>query len=195
MDFRDVVRSRRMVRNYEARPVEREKLERIADTGRRAPSAGFSQGLYLVIVTDEETRRSIARAANEDEYAAKGFDRWMSGAPAHLVVCVREDDYHERYSEPDKLQGGSEVPWPIPYWWVDAGAGLMLILLAAVNEGLAAGFFGFHRLGGLNEILGIPSSVVPIGVVTIGYPAVDRPSGSVARGRRPAAEVIRWERW
>ena len=72
---------------------------------------------------------------------------------------------------------------------------MMLLLLAAVDEGLAAGFFGFHRLEGLERVLGIPPEVTPIGVVTVGHPAPDRRSGSLARGRRPRSEVVRWERW
>ena len=185
-----------MVRNYEDRPVSPDAVRRIVETARRAPSAGFSQGTYFVVVTDQATRARIAEVANEDEYASMGFDRWISNAPVHIVVCVRETDYHARYNEPDKLQeDGTELEWPVPYWWVDVGAALMLVLLAAVDEGLAAGFFGVHRLGGINEVLGIPSDVVPIGVVTVGHPAPDRPSGSLARGRRPKSKVIRWERW
>ena len=185
-----------MVRNYEDRPVSPDSVERIVETARRGPSAGFSQGTYFVVVTDQATRARIAEVANEDEYAAMGFDRWISNAPVHICVCVREADYHARYNEPDKLQAdGTELEWPVPYWWVDSGAALMLVLLAAADEGLAAGFFGVHRLGGINEALGIPSDVVPIGVVTVGHPAPDRPSGSLKRGRRPTEEVVRWEHW
>ena len=196
MDFAEVVRRRRMVRNYADRPVDRATVTKVLELARRGPSAGFSQGIYFVVITERDTRLRLAQVANEDEYAASGFDRWISNAPVHVAVCVREEDYRARYREPDKLQSdGSELPWPVPYWWVDAGAALMLLLLAAVNEGLAAGFFGVHRLGGLNEVLGIPSDVVPIGVVTLGHPAPDRPSGSLARGRRAADEVVRWEHW
>ena len=192
----EVVRRRRMVRNYTSQPVHADVVERIVDAGRRAPSAGFSQGAYLVVVTEEATRKALARIANEDEYAAQGFDRWISNAPVHVVVCISEDDYHRRYSEPDKLaDDGTETPWPVPYWWVDAGATLMSVLLATVNEGLAAGFFGVHRLGGIEEVLGIPETVTPVGVVTIGHPAPDRPSSSLTRDRRPRSEVVRWERW
>lgn len=196
MDFEEIVRRRRMVRHYTSEPVESAALERILDAARRSPSAGFSQGTYLVVVTEPAIRSALAAAANEDAYAAQGFDRWMSGAPVHVCVCVRENDYRERYREPDKLQpDGSEVEWPVPYWWVDAGATLMLLLLAAVDEGLAAGFFGSHRLGGIEKVLGIPDDVTPIGVVTLGHPAPDRRSGSLARGRRAREETIRWERW
>jgi nitroreductase len=196
LDFKDVVRRRRMVRNYEDRRVSREAVSRIVDAARRAPSAGFSQGISFVVVTEPDTRRALAEIANEDEYAASGFDRWISKAPVHVAVCVDESAYHARYNEPDKVQeDGAEIEWPVPYWWVDAGAALMMLLLAAVDEGLAAGFFGVHRLGGLNEALGIPASIVPIGVVTIGHPAPDRPSGSLARGRRARTDSVRWERW
>jgi nitroreductase len=184
-----------MVRNYSTEPVERSTIQRILEGARRAPSAGFSQGVYFVVVTEADTRRSIASLAGEDDFAARGFDRWVSTAPVHIAVCVSEADYHARYTEPDKLVDGKEVAWPIPYWWVDVGCSLMLVLLGAVAEGLVAGFFGTHRAGGLNDALGIPGSVTPIGVVTIGHPAEDRRSSSLARGRRPVEEVVRWEKW
>ena len=60
----------------------------------------------------------------------------------HVLVCVREADYHERYQQVDKLVDGQEIEWPVPFWYVDAGAALMLILLAAIDEGLAAGLSG-----------------------------------------------------
>ena len=196
MEFVEVVRRRRMVRNYRPDAIRREVIERIVATARRVPSAGFSQGHYLVVVTAPETRRAIADLAGEPEYVASGFDPWMSTAPVHVVVCVSEPDYHARYREPDKLEAdGSEVDWPVPYWYVDVGGCLLMLLLAAVDEGLAAGFFGVHRLSGLRELLGIPAAVTPIGVVTIGHPAPDRRSGSLARGWKPLEEVVHWDRW
>ncbi len=185
-----------MVRNYRDEPVPREQIDRIVAAGLRGPSAGFTQGVYFVVVTQAETRRRVAEICGEEEYAARGFDRWMSGAPVHIAVCVSEADYHARYNESDKLQEDrSEVAWPVPYWWVDAGAALMLLLLAAVDEGLSAGFFGTHRAQGLGEVLMLPQGVTAVGVVTIGHAAPDRRSGSLARGRRSIAELVRWERW
>jgi nitroreductase len=109
---------------------------------------------------------------------------------------VSEADYHARYSESDKLAtDGREIEWPIPYWWVDIGASLMLLLLAAVDEGLAAGFFGVHRLEGLRDLLGVPEEVTPIGVVTLGHAAPDKRSSSLARGRKPSTQVVHEERW
>ena len=193
--FLDLVKRRRIVRNYTDEPVDGAVVDRILDAARRGPSAGFSQGVSFVVVTSESGRSTIADLADEPAYVEAGFDPWISKAPVHVVVCVSEEVYRSRYREPDKSADGSEQDWPVPYWWVDAGAALMLVLLAAVAEGLAAGFLGSHALDRLAETLGIPSEVRPIGIVTLGHPAPDRRSGSLARGRKPLDEVVHRERW
>jgi nitroreductase len=197
MEFAEVIRRRRTVRNYDpAKRVSREALERIVAAAQRAPSAGFSQGQRLVVVTDETTRRAIAEICEEGEYVAAGFDPWVSRAPALLIPCVSEEVYHRRYREADKLQDdGTEIEWPVPYWWIDVGTTWMLIMLAAVDEGLAAGFLGTHRVADLKALLGVPAEFAPIGVVTIGHPLPDRKSGSLKRGWVPNADFARWEKW
>lgn len=196
MDFTDVVRKRRMVRNYTDEPVSDESLERILAAGRKAPSAGFSQGHGLVVVRDIDKRRAIAELADEQRYVADGYDPWISKAPVLIIVTIREASYHERYREADKTEAdGSEIEWPVPYWWVDAGAALQNLLLATVNEGLAAGFLGSHATGDLKGLLSIPQDVAIVGIVTIGHPAPDRKSGSLRRGWRPRPEVIHHEEW
>lgn len=195
MELQDAIARRRMVRNYRDEPVERETIERILDLARRGPSAGFSQGQRFVVVTDAETRRAIAELGDESAYVADGFDPWMSRAPVHIVPCADERAYHDRYGEPDKLGPDGEIAWPVPYWHVDIGASLMLLLLAVVEEGLAAGFFGVHGLDGLSDLLGIPDGVHPIGVVTVGHAAPDRRSGSLRRGWRDLDEVVSWGAW
>jgi FMN reductase [NAD(P)H] len=195
MEFRDVLRHRRMVRNYLPDPVSTDALERIVQAGRRAPSAGFSQGTAFVVVTDPTLRQAIAELCDEPEYVAAGFDPWISRAPAHVVVCISETAYHDRYREPDKVdEEGNEIEWPVPFWWIDAGAALMLVLLAAVDEGLAAGFLGVDA-DDLKSLLKIPPTMAPIGIVTIGHPAPDRRSGSLKRGWRSDGQVIHWQTW
>lgn len=196
MDFGDLLRRRKAVRNYRPEPVPVETLERIVARGRRIPSAGHSQGLRLVVVTDSEIRREIAALAGETEYVSLGHEPWISRAPAHVVVCVREDDYHERYREADKLTpGGEEIDWPVPYWYVDAGAAVMLLWLAAVDEGFAAGVFGLHAWDGLRTLLGIPRDVTPVAILTVGRPAPTAVQGSAKRGWKPLGDVVRWNRW
>ncbi|HJR45963.1 MAG TPA: nitroreductase family protein [Actinomycetota bacterium] len=194
MELTEVVGRRRMVRNYAPDPIPRETVERILRTARKAPSAGFSQGQVFLVVTNEPGRAEVARLAGEAERVSRGFDPWLSRAPVHVVVCVDHDAYARRYARPDKPSGGPAT-WPVPYAFVDAGASLMLLLLAAVDEGLAAGLQGVHNIAGLKEAFGIPESVDPIGVVTIGRPAPDRRSSSLAAGWKPLEEVVHWEKW
>jgi nitroreductase len=197
MEFAEVVRKRRMVRNYDAsKPVSRESLERIAAAAQRAPSAGFSQGQRLVIVTDPAARQRIADICHERYYVAAGFDPWVSRAPALIVPCVSEAIYHARYQEPDKLRDdGTEIDWPIPYWYMDIGATALLVHLAAIDEGLAAGYLGLADYTDLKTELGIPTDQQPVGVITIGHPLPDRRSGSLKRGRVAKDDFAHWERW
>lgn len=196
MDLPDLLRRRKAVRNYVPEPVPRDVLERIVARGRKIPSAGHSQGLRLVVVTDEQARQAIADLAGEPEYVGMGLPPWISRAPAHIVVCVREDDYHERYREGDKLTAeGVEMEWPVPYWYVDAGKAVMLLWLAALDEGLAAGVFGIHRWDELRSLLGIPADVTPVAILTVGKPAPETVRGSASRGWKPIEDVVRWEHW
>ncbi len=196
MEFRNVLAKRRMVRNYTSDPLSRELVDEVAAAALRAPSAGNSQAIVVVVVTSEAKRLEIASVADEQSYVDAGFDPWISGAPAHLVLAVSEKIYRDRYSEPDKLgPDGGEIEWPVPYWWVDAGAALMAILLAAVDRGLGAGFLGVHSLPELSRIVGLPDDFQPIGVVTLGHPAPDRRSGSLDRPHRRPDEVIHHEEW
>jgi len=203
VDFRDVLTRRRSVRTYADRLVPRAVLARIADRAVVwAPSAGFSQGLRIVVVTDPDTRRRIATAAKEEELAAQGRPRWKAAAPVHMVVLTREDDYHERYQQQDKLEitGGREIDWPAPYWYVDAGAAVMALMLAAIDEGLDTAIFGVTDVSALRETLGLPDDVRFVAVVTMGYPATgaDEPSSSSSvftKRRRVRKEVVRWESW
>jgi nitroreductase len=199
MEFADVLRRRKMVRSYTDEPVDSGAVERIVARGRRAPSGGFSQAVRMVVVTEEATRGRIAELANEPYYVERGLEPWISRAPVHVVVAMREDDYHERYRRPDKLQeDGSEVEWRVPWWWVDAGKSIMLLLLAAVDEGLGAGLFGLvgDANDGLRDLLGMPADLEIVGVVTIGHAAPAPVQGS--RGKfpwKPLEEVVRWEHW
>jgi len=195
MEFTEAIRRRRMVRNYQPDPIPDDVLDRVLESARRAPSAGFTQGQSFVVVSDPDQRAAIAGLAHEDEYVAAGFDPWLSKAPVHIVICTSEAAYRDRYAEPDKAGADEAQDWPVPYWFVDAGASLMLLLLAAVDEGLAAGFAGSHSLDGIKDLLGIPPEVDPIGLVTLGYGAPDRRSGSLDRGWKPTGEVVHYNRW
>lgn len=191
-----------MVRAYTSEAVPRAVLERIVATIRRAPSGGFSQGQRFVVVTDHDRKREIADVTGESYYVSEGFPPWISGAAALVVVCAREEDYHERYRQPDKLdESGAEIEWPVPYWYVDAGKAAMLVLLAAIDEGLVAGVFGVpaERMQRFRELLALPDDVAVVEVITLGHAAEDTVSDEHSsrgtRPRKPLDELVRWNRW
>ena len=199
--FSALLARRRMVRSYLPDPIEHEIVERIVRTVRHAPSAGFSQGHRLVVVTEPGTRRELARLAGEDERLAAGAPTWISVAPVHVVVGVREESYHERYRKPDKLRDGEEIAWPAPYWYVDAGALFLLLQLAALSEGLGAGVYGVagEAVPELKALLALPDDVHFVCVVTIGRQARDADDGALVsrltEARAPFDELVRFERW
>jgi FMN reductase [NAD(P)H] len=201
LDLADLLKRRRMVRHYLPDPIPQETIERIVSVVRRAPSGGFSQGHRLVVVTASEARLELARLAGEEEYVALGMEPWISVAPVHLFVGTREESYHERYRQPDKLRDGEEIGWPAPYWYVDAGAAFMLLQLAALDEGLAAGVFGVlpEQVPAVKQLLGVPDDVHFVCVLTIGCPAPNpHESEQISRlsqRRLPLDELVRWEHW
>jgi FMN reductase [NAD(P)H] len=193
VELQDILQRRRMVRAYSPDPVDRAAIERIVATVRRAPSAGFSQGQRLLVVTDDAMRRAIGELLGDRE--------WVTQAPVLIVVGVREDDYHERYTKPDKLVEGAEIEWPVPYWHFDAGAAAMLILLAAIDEGYAAGLFGVfvEAMQPFKQLLNIPEDVAVACCITIGKPADDSAWDSLTsrltQARKPVDDLVHWERW
>jgi nitroreductase len=196
--FYDLLKRRRAVRSYTGERVPRETLERIARAARRGPNAGYSQGLRLLIVDDPDVIEALTDFdAGERELA------WFLKAAAHFFVLTREQDYHDRYTQPDKLAvtGGVEVVWPVPFWHVDAGAALMLLWLAALEEGLAAGVYGVpvEEDARVRELLGIPDDLTIVTGVTVGHPAEDprweRDTSSFSQRRRAHDEVVRWNHW
>jgi len=199
MEFSEVLRHRRMVRSFDRRQLAPGVLDRLLDRATRAPSAGFTQGwAFVVLEGPEQTERFWRHTLPRHERA--GF-RWprLLDAPVIVLPLSSRQAYLERYAEPDKAGAGlhDEEAWPVPYWDVDCGFATMLLLLAAVDEGLGALFFGIFRgEDGLLAGLGVPPSCRPIGAVALGHPAGDdAPSASLSRGRRPLHDVVHRGGW
>ena len=188
-----------MVRHYTGEAIPRDQLERIVSTVRRAPSAGFSQGQRLLVVDDPGLLADLAALAGGPD--DPGLEPWFPSAPAHVLVLTREDDYHDRYRRDDKLEEGEEIEWPVPFWHVDAGAALMLILLAAIDEGLGAAVYGILAADQpkFRELLAIPDDLAIVAGVTLGPPAQDpgwsKLSSRATQRRRPPDDLVHWERW
>lgn len=202
VEFRDAVRRRRMVRDFDPdRPVPAGVRERLLEHAIRAPSAGFSQGwAFLVLETPEERARFWRSTTSAEDEAAR--DAWlvrMRRAPLLIVPMASKEAYLSRYAESDKgWTDRDEARWPVPYWYVDTGMATLLMLLTAVDEGLAACFFGIaapERPRFVAEF-GVPAEFDPIGCVAVGYAgSADPRSPSLRRGRRGVEEVVHRGHW
>jgi nitroreductase len=198
MEFQDVVRRRRMVRNYDPEiPVPADVRERLLANALRAPSAGFSQGwAFLVLESAEERARyweATVTSAEPDPWLAD-----LRRAPLLIVALSHRQAYLDRYAEGDKgWTDRDEARWPVPYWHIDTGFAALLMLLTAVDEELGACFFGVpaERTAVFRSAFGVPEAYTPIGTVSVGHPAPDRRSPSLRRGHRPVEEVVHRGSW
>ncbi|MGE0600865.1 MAG: nitroreductase family protein [Dehalococcoidia bacterium] len=199
MEFQDVVRTRKMVRSFVDRPIPPDVVERIVRNARRGPSAGFSQGVEFLVL-DGKDEVAEYWDLEQTRQAPDAAPQWPLFRNAPLIIAFVSDKaaYISRYSRPDKewTKMSDERLWPVPFWDIDAGMAAMLVLLTAVDAGLGACFVGVVDQAEFKARFGIPAGMNVVGCALIGYPAEgDNPSPSLARGRRPAAEVVHRGRW
>lgn len=184
-----------MVRNFDTRRVPPELLDHILANAQRAPSAGFSQGWsFLVLDGPEQTGRywdAVLPTESRGRFPWPGLLR----APVLIIAFANAQAYLERYAERDKGQRPTAAGWPTPYWHIDTGFAVLLMLLTAVDSGLGALFFAVANIPALRTAFDIPEAFHPIGTVAIGYPLADRRSASLARGRRPSETIIHRGHW
>jgi nitroreductase len=200
MEFADVVRKRKMVRNYDPdRPVPAAVVEKILKHATRAPSAGFSQGWAFLVLQTPQERDLFWEATTPEEPTLGKWIENMSTAPLIIVALSNKSAYLARYAEQDKgWTDKDENRWPVPYWDIDTGMASLLMLLTAVDEGLGACFFGIQpaQTAAFKGAFGVPEEFTPVGVVTVGYSRADDLSTSAKkRQRRPADEVVHFGRW
>ena len=188
-----------MVRRFDQRPVPREMIDRIIDVGRRAPSAGFSQGLELLVLDSQESVAAFWELTRDPEFGWELDD--IAVGPTVIVLPLPDAQrYIDRYSQPDKIEFRMDVEanWPVKFWETDAAMAAMLMLLAAVEEGLGGWLFGItHGERDLLDHFGVPRYLRPIGILGFGYRAEDEePTGSwTRRRRRPLEDQVHRNGW
>jgi nitroreductase len=192
VELAEVLRRRRMVRAYAAdRPVPAELLDRVCAAALRVPSAGFTQGVSLLVLTSVEQRAAYWSAA-----AGAAESRWLAAmrtAPVLVLLWTSQDAYLDRYAEPDKGWTDRDPErWSAPYWFVDSGMAALAMLLTATDAGLGACFFGVPaaRIGAVRAAFEVPAEQLSVGVVTLGYAATGGAPGSPARRRRRRPEEL-----
>lgn len=199
MDFAELLRSRRMVRHFTSEPLDDGVVERVIGAGLRAPSAGYSQGTtMLVLRSDEARQRLFATHSGTGRGWSPSVTTGVFAAPLVIVVLTSKRVYLDRYAQPDKgWSDRDETRWPVPYWFVDAGCVVMLLLLAALNEGLGALFFGMlpRDIPALHRTFGVPDDVSFVGCVAIGHPDPTAPHRDLRGRRREIDDLVHREQW
>lgn len=171
MEFTEVLRRRRMIRSYDAtRPVPPDVLDAVLAAALRAPSAGFTQGVSLLVLHSDPERETFWRVCS---HADSAWMRNMEIAPVLIAVWTSQETYLDRYTEPDKGWIDKDpTRWSAPYWFIDAGMASMAVLLSAVDHHLGACFFGIpaDRISAVRQAFGIPTNQLSVGVISLGYP-------------------------
>jgi nitroreductase len=204
VEFTDVIRKRQMVRAYTSEPVDSAAVHRILAAANRAPSAGFSQGYALMTLEGADQLgpfwRMLSSGVEQESGEGKARVEALSRAPLVVVPLSCKDIYLDRYARDDKgWKDRDEAHWPVPYWDIDTGFTALLMLLAAVDEGLGALFFGIppDLIPKFRTLYGVPEQYVPIGAVAIGHPdpATDPGGSSKVIKRRTLDDLVHRGRW
>jgi nitroreductase len=169
MKFWEVIEKRYSVRGYKPDPVEDEKLERVLEAARIAPTAANRQPFGLIVI---RTR------GREEELHGIYRKPWFSQPP--LVICAVGLDQQGWV----RRDGKSYVD-------VDVAIVMDHLILAAMNEGLGTCWVGDFDADAARRVLGLPDGVEPIAFTPLGYPDKEpRPTK-----RKPLSELVRYERW
>ena len=125
------------------------------------------------MLTDPGQRRMFWETTSGPSWRGESESVPLTRAPVVIVPLAHKQAYLDRYALPDKVHTplSNEAQWPVPYWDIDTGFGVMMILLTAVDLGLGALFFGiFAGEQALMDILGVPEGYRPIGAIAVGHP-------------------------
>ncbi len=169
MNVFEAIQARYSVRSYKTQDVEEEKLTRIFEAARLAPSANNRQEWRFVIVKNPNTRKALMHAAREQEFVGQ--------APVIIACCAVTDNH---------IMTCGQLCYPI-----DVAIAIDHITLQAVEEGLGTCWIGAFYEDKVKQILNIPGDVRVVDLLTLGYPA-DEP---LAKNRLPLDTIVMREQW
>lgn len=169
MEALDAIRTRRSVRKFTDRKIQKDMIEKLLEAAMSAPSAGNQQPWHFLVIDD---KKILEEVPNVSLYAPMAKE-----ASAAIVICG--DPSLEKY----------------PGFWVqDCSAATQNILLAAHALGLGAVWSGIYpledRVSGFRALLGIPEKITPLSIVIMGYP-VEVPNPAT----RFKEDRIRYNKW
>lgn len=167
MEFQDLILKRQSIRQYEDKAIPEEKLSRILEAARVAPSASNLQSWKFVVVKDAKKRQELARAANNQSFVGQ--------APVIIAAVA---------TNPDRM-----MPCGIPAYPIDLAIAIEHITLAAADEGLGSCWIGAFSQDEARKILGVPDKYKVVTIMPLGYPKGEQSR----RPRKSLAEIVCYE--
>ncbi len=171
MDFYEVVRKRRSYRVYKPDMPEKDKIERILEAARLAPTWANMQGVHYIVVQEPENVRAI--------WQAIGQDQKFGNAPMFIVGIIAE-------TSSGTNKNGEK------YYGVDFGICFEHLILAATAEGLATCWIGWFNENKIKAILGIPNKYKVMDLTPLGYSTKSK--GEVT-DRKPIEKIVHYEKF
>ncbi len=170
---------RQSERKYKDKPVEQEKLDRVLEAARMAPSACNAQPWKFIAVTDKELLSRIADAASAK---LLGMNTFIGQAPVIIVIVREKPNFSSKVGGTIKSKD---------YSLIDIGIATENICLQALAEGLGTCIIGWFDEGRLRSILGIPSSKRVELIITLGYAAGEYRQ----KKRKPKDETVTYNKY
>ncbi len=165
MDFYETIKIRRSIRAYKKDPVEEDKLGRIINAARLAPTAANRQPFSLIVVKNEQVKYKLKNAYSQE---------WFYTAPVIICACASSENAWKRND------GKGYVD-------VDVAIAMDHLILAAAAEGLGTCWIAAFKPEVVKEALNIPDSLEPLILTPIGYPEII-PEPTF---RKPLEELVR----
>ena len=184
MNVMEAIQKRCSVRSYQNRPVEREKLDKVLEAARLAPSAGNRQEWRFVIVQDRDTRQRLTKAAKNQAFVAEActpnlpIGLGVAEAPVVIACCAKTDNH---------LMTCGQMCYPI-----DVAIAIEHMALKATEEGLGTCWIGAFYEDKVKEILGIPKDIRVVALLALGHPVKLRPN---PKDRLRLKEIVMYEGW
>ena len=171
MDFYEVVKMRRSFRVYKSDMPEKEKVDRILNAARLAPTWANMQGVHYVVVQEPENVKAVWEAVGQGQKFAQ--------APMFIVGAI-----------PEKGSGMNSNGQK--YYGVDVGICFEHLILAATAEGLGTCWIGWFNESKVKSALDIPDEYIVMGITPLGYPV--KPKDEITE-RKPLVEVVHYEKF
>lgn len=175
----DLIISRQSDRKYSDRPVEEEKLERIIEAGRMAPSACNSQPWKLIVVTHKNLLKKVAVTATAK---LLGMNSFVRQAPLAIVMVREKPNFSSKVGGTIKKRD---------YSLIDIGIASENICLQAKAEGLGSCMIGWFDEPGLRKVLSIPRTKRIELIITLGYSLSEQRE----KRRKPKEEVVSYNKY